>query len=245
MVDGTQHNINRTEHEQDIGVTIDTKLKFDQHISEKINKANSTLGIIRRAFKYLNERNFVPIYKAMVRSHLDYAVPIWSPSLQTLIDAIENVQRRATKQIPGLKDMTYDERLKKLNLPTLAFRRIRGDMIEVFKLLRGVYDTDVRELLPLRKDTAERTSARGHNWTLFQQGSTKRIRNKSFTVRVASTWNGLPQSVVEAPSLNAFKNRLDKYWSMEDLKYNYKAQLTGGKKDIIYSDNEDLTIEAT
>lgn len=245
MADGEYHSIEHIEHEKDIGVTIDTKLKFKKHISEKINKANSIFGTIRRAFKHLNEKNFIPIYKAMVRSQLDYAVPVWNPSLKSQIDAIENVQRRATKQIPGLKDMTYEQRLRHLNLPTLSFRRTRADMIEVYKLLHNIYDAEVSELLLLRKDVAERTSERGNNLKLFQQGSKKNIRNKSFTVRVASIWNSLPNSVVEAPSINIFKNRLDKFWTNEELMYDYKAKLTGGNQEIILKDKDtDLTIEA-
>jgi hypothetical protein len=56
------------------------------------------------------------------------------------IEKIENVQRRATKQVPTLKNMEYNERLKKLKMPTLKYRRMRGDMIEVFKIINDIYD---------------------------------------------------------------------------------------------------------
>ena len=113
-------NVNNVNHEleyniteeKDIGVIIDCKLKFDKHVNFKINNASGIMAVIRRYFITLNESNFVPLYKALVRSHLDYASYIWSPYKQKYKDA--------TKQINDMKDIPYPERLKRLKLPTLA-----------------------------------------------------------------------------------------------------------------------------
>ena len=86
---------------------------------------------------FLDEETFVPLYKALVRSHFDYAMTVWSPHLVKYRNAIEGVQRRATKMIPTLKNLAYPERLKKLKLPTLAYRRTR-DMIEVYKIVNSI-----------------------------------------------------------------------------------------------------------
>ena len=67
----------------------------------------------------------------MVRTQLDYASSVWAQYKKKHIDMIENVQKRATKQIPGMKNLPYEERLRKLELPTLSYIRLRGDMIEV------------------------------------------------------------------------------------------------------------------
>ena len=83
--------------EKDIGVTIDNILDFGCHISEKINKANSLFSLIRRSYRFLNKDVFIPLYKALVRSHLDYANSVWYPYKQKYVDSIESVQRRATK----------------------------------------------------------------------------------------------------------------------------------------------------
>ena len=78
------------------------------------------------------------------------------PLLKKYKDAIESVQRRATKQFPGMKDIPYDERLKRFKLPTLAYRRTHGDMIEVYKLLQREYDSDVSNIVKLHEDSDTR-----------------------------------------------------------------------------------------
>ena len=129
-------NDNEIEHvfeEKDLGITIDFELKFDQHISKIVNTANAIVGQIRRSFSYLNCDIFKRIYTAFVRPHLEYGQAVWSPHLKRLIDKIENVQIRATKLVDGLSNLTYADRLRKLDLPTLAFRRKRIDLIELYK----------------------------------------------------------------------------------------------------------------
>ena len=147
-------------------VIIDSNLEFDKHINQKINKANSIMTVIRRSFTTLNQHNFVPLYIALARSHLDYAILIWSPYKQKYKDTIENVQRCATK-LPGMKNILYEERLDRLKLPTFAYRRTHRDMIEVYKLLQGKYDSDASNIAKLHKDNDTREGTRGHILKLF------------------------------------------------------------------------------
>ena len=88
---------------KDIGVTIDSDLKFEKHINSKIGTASKILGIIRRAFMYLSAEVFIPLYIAMVRSHFDYAMIIWNPHAVKYTESIEGIQRRSTKMIPEIK----------------------------------------------------------------------------------------------------------------------------------------------
>ena len=192
----------------------------------------------------LNQHNFVPLYKVLVRSHLNYAISIWSPYKQKFKDAIKNVQRRATKQLPGMKNIPYEERLQRLKLPTLAYRRTRGDMIEVYKLLRGKYDSDVSNSIKLHKDSDTREGTRGHSLKLFKESACTNVRKVSFSLRVTILWNDLPEVVVTAPSVNSFKNRLDRHWSTEEFLYNYKAALPGSRR-AFQGKVQDLTTEAT
>ena len=80
---------------------------------------------------------------------MEYASSVWFPYRKDLINEIESIQRRATKLIPNLKNLTYIERLKHLKLPTLVYRRFTGDMIETFKTLTNKYDKSVTPKLDL------------------------------------------------------------------------------------------------
>ena len=113
----------------------------------------------------------MPLYKALFRSHLDYAISTWSPYKQKYKDAIENVQRRATKQLLDMKNIPYEERL-----PTIAYRRSRGDMIEVYKLFHGKYDSDVSNIVKLHKDSDTREGTRGHSLKLFIERACTNVR---------------------------------------------------------------------
>ena len=121
---------------------MDSTLKFDEHILKKIKVANSMMGLIRRVFSHLSPNMFLPLYSAFVRTHLEYAQAVWSPRYKSLGNKLEMVQIRATKLVDGLGHLEYPERLKLLNLPTLKYRRCRGDMIELWKHFNVPYTTE-------------------------------------------------------------------------------------------------------
>jgi len=110
---------------------------------KKINKAYSILGVIKINFTYFDKDSFVVIYKSMVRSHLEYANCIWSPYIVHDKQNLEKVQMTATKLLKEVKHLSYVERLKYLNLPTLRYIRFRVDMIMVYKLLSCIYDSNI------------------------------------------------------------------------------------------------------
>ena len=97
---------------KDLGVTIDSHLNFEAHIHEKINKANQMMGMIRRAFTFIDEDMFLCLFKAFVRPQLEYANAVWNPYKAKDINAIENVQRRATKLIPSLQKFQVSNRIE-------------------------------------------------------------------------------------------------------------------------------------
>ena len=128
---------------------------------------------------------------------------------------MEKVQHRSTKLIRHISRLSYEERLKHLHLTTLYARRLRGDLIETFKILKGFTDIDAKILF--RKSTYDRT--RGHNLKLYKKKFTTNIYKNFFSNRIINSWNQLPQYVIEADNVNSFKNRLDNYWTM--LGYGY------------------------
>ena len=215
--------IAHTTTQKDLGIMVDNKLNFDEHIELKVKKANQILGIIRRSFTSLSHNSFIKLYKALVRSHLEYGVSVWHPHKIKHIEMIESVQRRATRYLPGLKSLSYENRLKILNLPSLTYRRIRGDMIIVYKLLNNYYNVDPSLLINLKTYSDVRLTGRNHILAIFHEFCNKDTRKYFFTNRVAHHWNNLPHHVIFSPSLNTFKNRLDDYWDKIPFKYDYKA----------------------
>jgi len=115
-------------------------LKWDKQCSQAVKKANRMLGVIKRNFTDRSKETIMPLYKSVVRPHLEYCVPIWSPHYQKDIELVEGVQRRATELIDDVRNLHYEERIKKLNLMTLEKRRHRSDLIETFKIINNCYN---------------------------------------------------------------------------------------------------------
>ena len=100
-----------------------------------------------------------------MRPHLEHAATIWNPYKKGYIDDMEKVQRRVTKLLQNISHLNYPERLAALNLSTIGYRRIRGDMIETFKILSNIYDSRVTNFL----SESNFSTTRGHNFKLFVQ----------------------------------------------------------------------------
>ena len=129
--------LSKTVKEKDLGVTMNANMKFPEQCRIEASKGNHVLGMIRRNITYKEKSLIVPLYKTIVRPHLEYCIQAWNPQLMKDIDMLEKIQRRATKLIPGLRDLRYEERLKECGLTTLETRRLRGDQIEVFNILNA------------------------------------------------------------------------------------------------------------
>ena len=211
--------LEKSEIERDLGVQVDKDLRFSQHIETQVNKANRLLGLIRRSYEHLDAESMQLLFVALVRPHLEFGNVVWSPRLEKDKKLVEGVQRRATKIIPGLKDLTYEQRLEKMKLPSMCYRRLRGDLIEVFKYTHNIYKLS-DSLLELES----RTNTRGHSYKLKKQRCNTTLRQHFFTQRIVDRWNSLPAEVAEAPSLNAFKNRVDLF--MRDYMYSLEEPPT-------------------
>ena len=204
--------------EKDLGVILDEKLSFEKHILTKVAKANQTLGIIRRTFRYLDREGFMLLYKAMVRPHVEYASPVWNPALVKHKRAIENVQRRATKLVSDVKDHSYPERLRELGLPTLEYRRLRADMVQLYRLTHGLEGIAADRLVDMNNQSESRRT-RGHNLKINKERTNTARYANSFRHRVVNNWNSLPENVVNSPSLNSFKSRLNNTWKNHEFKF--------------------------
>ena len=201
--------------EKDLGVTFDNSLNFKIHVRNITAKANGRVGLIKRSFMHLNKSSFLTLYKAMVRPILEYCANIWFPINKFELDEIEKVQHRATKIIPGLHDLPYPARLRKLNLHTLRYRRNRNDIIQVFRILKGIDKLETNDFFEVNTD--QRT--RGHPLKLKKERCQNRIRQNCFSQRVINSWNALPREAVMSDTLNAFKTQLDKAWKNDRFKF--------------------------
>ena len=196
-----------TVKEKDLGVTISADMKVSEQCGIAASKGNQILGLIRRNITYKGKKLIIPLYKAIVRPHLEYCIQAWRPYRKKDIDTLERIQRRATKIIPELRDLSYEERLKECGLTTLETRRLRGDQIEVFKILNGYGNIDRNMFFSLKKDSR----TRGHEVKLVKDQCRLDIRKHSFSQRTINEWNKLSTDCVTASSVNMFKNKVDTY----------------------------------
>ena len=151
----------------------------------------------------------------MVTSLLEYANAVWNPHREGLIKDLERVRMRATKLVSGLRKKSYKERLMELKLPTLKYRRIRGDMIEVYKLVMSKYDDNTVHL-----DMNIDTRTIGHTKKRVVKRCHYDVRKYSFCIRVVIIRHSLPNEVITATSVNSFKNRLNLFWADQKALYN-------------------------
>ena len=203
------HTLEVTDQEKDLGVIIDLTLKFHIQTAAATKKANQILGVIKKTYTTRDSTTIATLFKSMVRPHLEYGNAIWGPFFAGDAMSVEAIQRRATKLIPEIKQLPYKSRLQILKLPSLAYRRKRGDMIHVYKIMNDIVRVNKDDFfLPTRL-----SHTRGHHKKIAKGKNIKLVRSNAFSQRVINDWNSLPESVINAESLNSFKGRLDDFWS--------------------------------
>ena len=201
-----EEKIKEANEEKDLGVIIQNTLSPEKHINRIFGKTYNMLQNIGLAFNYLDEEMMKKILCTLIRPQLEYAAVIWSPYKKKHVKKIERIQRLATRMIPGFKELEYEERLERLELTTLEDRRIRGDMITMYKLVNEIDLLD-RDLIKLDSNNY----LRGHGKKLTKEICLGDVRKYSFPHRSIDRWNKLSKDIVEAECVNQMKVRYDKY----------------------------------
>ena len=213
-------SLSTVEEEKDLGVWIQSDFKPSLQCAKAAKAANVALGMLLRSFHYRTKATLIPLYKTFVRSRMEHAVAAWSPWLERDIEPMEAIQKRLIRSLCDVRGDSYEERLKDAGLTTLRQRRERGDLIETFKVLKGIYKVNAENWfekvnLSARETrssvTVEDGVATRNSEVLRKPPAKHDIRDNFFTVRVVRKWNSLPEEVKSQNSVNGFKTALDRW----------------------------------
>jgi hypothetical protein len=191
--------------EKDLGIIVQNDLKVSQQCVKATKTGNQVLGMINRTFKFKSSDVILQLYKSLVRPHLEYCIQAWRPHLQKDINMLENVQKRMIRMFDS-SDNLYVDKLGALGITALETRRLRGDLIEVFKIVKGFDIVDVHDFF-----TVSDTALRGHEFKLYKHRFNIDIGKFSFANRVINEWNALTPDIVACNTVDQFKNKIDHY----------------------------------
>ena len=200
----------------DLGILVDSSLKFHQHIANVVQKAGGMSLNLLKCTVNRDASFMMPLFITHIRPLLEYASSVWNTGYVEDMRSLESVQRRWTKQIRGMEHLSYIQRLKALDLYSMKGRLLRHDVIKYWNIFHGncsIFPSDV--FLQPHSDH----STRGHQFKIAHVRTQLEIRRRFFSVRGIALWNSLPSDVVTIQSLSVFKAKLSE--QLGDRLYEY------------------------
>jgi hypothetical protein len=199
--------------EKDLGILFSSNFKFNKHIDSIVKKANQQLGIIARIFKNKTVQTIVPLYRTFVRPFLEYNSIVWSPYTKKNELKIEKIQKKALKLIYELRHLTYQEQLKRTKLMSLRARRIRHQLIVVFKMKNRTIDLSFEDFF--QKCINNKT--RGNIFKLRLPKTKTKMRQSFFANSVIKYWNLLKSSEINARTNTSFTKNIKTFFMREKI----------------------------
>ena len=196
--------LNRTSSHKDLGVLVDSKLRFHPHIRQTVAAAGGIASNFLKSTVCRSASFMKSLLISDIRPLLDFASPVWNTGFSGDLKLLESVQRRWTKQVSNLAHLTYPDRLSNLNLFSIRGRLLRSDLIQCYKIFHNLSPIRPHDIFML----APHLGTRGHPFKIFQPRATTEARRRFFSCRIVHHWNSLPQTVVEAQTLAQFKVKL-------------------------------------
>ena len=188
-------------------IRFEPNLKFHSHIHNIVSKAKQRASLIHRSFLSRDVATLKRAFVVYVRPLLEYSAQVWSPSLITLINEIEKVQKIFTKRLPGLLNLNYCERLQILKLKSLEHRRLIIDLVTCYNIIHNNITITRKNFFTFSTST----NLRGHPFRLSILIIKNNTHRSFFSVRTIKIWNALPTEIVTAKNINIFKSRLNQH----------------------------------
>lgn len=196
----------------DLGVTLDGKLSFNNHIQHIVSKATRVCGMIKRSVGFRAPANVkLTLFKMYSRSILETSCQVWSPQCKNVILKIESVQRRMSKFVLNDYVSSYSARCTALNILPLSYRREITDLTLAYKALNNLLNVDFTDTLRFQP-TPNHNVRTFDSHKLFTRRSNTETFLASYFNRTPQLWNLLPLHIRSSHSLHVFKERLYKHY---------------------------------
>ena len=197
------------ESSRDLGVIMDNKLRFHSHVNLIVGKAGGLMNALFRTTVCRSVEFMTSLFVSNIRPLMDYCSPVWNVGFLMDVRKLESVQRRWSREVEGLREVEYTERLRRLGLFSIQGRLLRADLLKVWKIFHRNLD---ERLVGLFEMARERRT-RGHQFKMSIPICRTEVKTRSFGVRCVEEWNALPSEIVMSSSLELFKSRIDCYLS--------------------------------